>query len=497
MDCASSPSTTPAAVAAGGASAPKVSAGDLHSEVILVTGASGYIGSHVCLALLRRGATVIGTVRDAQRASKVAHLTRMSSDFGGRLTLVEADLLAAESWSASVIKGCTLVCHVASPFVVGIADRDAERTLFAPARDGTTNVLAMVARHNEAAAAAEFAGGAIASDYIPAVRRVVVTSSMAAVSGGRDWRKEGYGETLDEPEKEWLNLEECKSNYTKSKGIAERTAWDFVATLKAKAEASAGLAPPPFELATILPTFVIGPPLSASTATSHTVTRRFLKKELPAIPDLWFSTVDVRDVAAAHCAALTAPDAAGERFACWAQDTSFFEWSRILSETFGPMGYKVPRGRLPKWIMRIISLFDKEVRMMLPNVGVRSVTVSNAKARAMLGVTFRTQHESIIDHAHGVIRHEVDGVVQTAAWKQGEAEGKWPVYCGPGGGGGGGGEAVVVAAAAAAEEADATPAEAAAAATKEVSGGGAAATPEAEEETAAKDDRSPAVSTES
>ena len=78
---------------------------------------------------------------------------------------------------------------------------------------------------------------------------------------------------------------------------------------------------------------------------------------LSLLNDLWFSTVDVRDVAAAHCAALTAPDAAGERFACWAQDTSFFEWSRILSETFGPMGYKVPRGRLPKWIMRISSAF--------------------------------------------------------------------------------------------------------------------------------------------
>ena len=392
---------------------------DWSVETVLVTGASGYIGSHVCLALLSRGANVVGTVRSVAKTEKTAHLTSMSTEFGGRLRLIEADLVKPESWSAEVVAGCTLVCHVASPFVVGVAEKSAEEALYKPARDGTTSVLSMVAAYN--ALQAERAPAAPA----PAVRRVVVTSSMASVQGGRDWKEEGYGDRLDEPEKEWLNLEKCDSTYTKSKGIAERAAWDFVAELQESSSA-------PFELATILPTFVIGPPLSSGAATSHSVTRRFLRREMPAVPDLYFSTVDVRDVAAAHCAALVEPAAAGERFACWAQQTSFHDWAAAVGAVFKPLGYNVPTGKLPKWLLAVIGIFDTQARTVVSQSGVRQIEVSNAKARRVLGVVFTAEHESLIDHAHACIRHGVEGIPQTAQWKRGEAEGRWPRYAAAG-----------------------------------------------------------------
>ncbi|TFH26984.1 MAG: aldehyde reductase [Myxococcales bacterium] len=340
---------------------------------VLVTGASGYVGGHCVIQLLKQGYKVRGTIRSLRNERTVARLRALVPEASERLELVEADLTKDQGWPEAVA-GCRYVLHVASPFPLDIPKDEDE--LVRPAVDGTRRVLE---------ACAGTAGG---------VERVVLTSSVAAVAFGHRGRD---GEVLTE--KDWSVIERC-TPYPKSKTLAERAAWEFVKSQSAGRR---------FELAVINPGFILGPVLDSAVGSSGTVIRRLMIRDLPACPAIGFAVVDVRDVASAHILAMTKPEAAGNRYICagdhyWMQDLA-----RELEREFGPLGYRIPTGRLPYWLMWIVARFDSTVRAALQFVG-RREEVSHARLTSDLGWSPRPVRETLSDMGHSMIAH---GVVPT------------------------------------------------------------------------------------
>lgn len=94
------------------------------SGKVLVTGASGFIASHVINELLGRGYEVVGTVRSLANKEKYAFLYELPHA-KERLELREADLLDSNSWD-SALQGITSVIHLASPIPLGIPKNDDE-----------------------------------------------------------------------------------------------------------------------------------------------------------------------------------------------------------------------------------------------------------------------------------------------------------------------------------------------------------------------------------
>ncbi len=340
---------------------------------VLVTGASGFIAQHTIILLLRAGYRVRGTLRsldkaDATRAVLAAHL---GPDQLARLELVAAELLQDDGWREAV-RGCRYVLHMASPLPSQPPDHEDE--LIKPAREGTVRVLA--------AAAAGGSGG------IDCVERVVMTSSVAAVLYGL--RRDG---TVVHDESSWSELGPGIGAYEKSKTLAERAAWTFVDELPAAQR---------FELCTLNPGLALGPLLAPEINTSAELVRKLLCRELPGCPDLGWAMVDVRDVAAAHLAAMTAPEAAGKRFVLALEHADLRSVARILHEHYGARGYRVPLRRMPSWVLRLVALWDRTVRLAVQDLGKRQ-DVSSVRARELLGFAPRSLEEMVTATADSMI----------------------------------------------------------------------------------------------
>ena len=333
---------------------------------VLVTGGSGFVGSHCILQLLEAGHLVRTTVRSARREADVRALLKQGgvADPGERLTFAIADLESDAGW-AEAVAGCDYVLHVASPFPSTIPKDENE--LIRPAREGALRVLR----------AARDAG----------VRRVVLTSSYAAIGYGGKPRATPYTEA------DWTDPNGPDVQpYIKSKTLAERAAWDFIAQ-----EGGA------LELSVVNPVGVFGPVLGPDYSTSIVLVRRLMDGDVPGCPKLWFGAVDVRDVADLHIRAMTAPAAKGERFLAVAGDfMSMLEMAKALKAELGPAARKAPTRELPDWMVRLVAAFDPEVRQILPELGKRK-TASNAKARELLGWSPRSNEESIVATAKSLM----------------------------------------------------------------------------------------------
>ena len=336
---------------------------------VLVTGASGYIATHIVQQLLLGGKVKVrGTVRSLKNESKAAPLMKLVPDAKYPLELVEADLLNEESWIQAV-NGCDYVYHTASPFPFDVP-RD-ENEIIKPAVEGTLNVLK----------ACTAAGS---------VKRVVLTSSATAVAGGFSIpREKPYNE------EDWADEAICTA-YEKSKVRAERAAWDFVKELDANKK---------FELATITPTFVIGPPLTPSSAESSSIDaiKKAFTKEVPILIEMSIPIADVRDVAAAHIAAMETPVAAGQRYVVdCGKNLWWKELADIMTEEFGEQGYKPPSFVMPKIGVFFLKAFNSTLRRVYPMIG-KDVRFSNEKMISQLGIEPRDPKTSVIDSCYGLI----------------------------------------------------------------------------------------------
>jgi nucleoside-diphosphate-sugar epimerase len=335
----------------------------MSGETVLVTGGSGFIGSHCILDLLEAGYRVRTTVRSPDREAAVREL--LGAESAEALSFATADLMDDAGWREAV-SGCDFVLHVASPFPLGPPKH--EDDLIVPAREGALRVLA-AARDAQ-------------------VKRVVMTSSFAAI---------GYGvPPLDRPftEEDWSNPDgDGVSAYAKSKTLAERAAWDFIA-----AEGS-GL-----ELSVVNPTGVLGPVLGPDFSTSIQLVKRVLNGEMPGLPRVAFGIVDVRDIADLHRRAMTEPAAAGERFLGVAGEfMTIPEIAAVLRERMGDDARKVPTRVLPDWLVRLVSRFDSSVKQIVPELG-KVKQASNAKAKRVLGWAPRSNEDAIVATAESLLR---------------------------------------------------------------------------------------------
>jgi len=324
-------------------------------EKVLVTGATGFIGLHCIQQLLNRGYSVNGTVRSLDRkdeviASLLSHNTRTEN-----LSLFEVDLNSDSGWNAA-ITDCNYVLHVASPFV--LTDEN-EEFFVKPAVDGVLRALKFSSAHN--------------------VKKVVLTSSFAAIHESRDEMQESFSET------DWSNPNKPGiSFYAKSKTMAELAAWNFMETQS-----------PAFGLTVINPVLVMGPSLSKDIGTSNSVVQNMISGSVPGTAKIHIGIVDVRDVASAHILAMENRASDGERIIVSEKELWIHEVAVILRDA----GFnKTPKLVFPKWLMKIVAFFRKDLALMIPMIG-RRRDVSSVKAKDLLGWKPIKAEVSIIDTA--------------------------------------------------------------------------------------------------
>lgn len=334
-------------------------------STVLVTGGSGFIAAHAIVQLLAAGHLVRATVRDPSREATLRGLLKEGGAADtASLSVHTADLLRDEGW-AEAMSGCDAVLHMASPVPSGVPAHENE--LILPARDGTLRVLR----------AARDAG----------VKRVVLTSSFAAIGYGHDAKR-----TAPFTENDWTKIGADTSAYVKSKTLAERAAWEFV-----KREGGT------LELSVVNPVAVFGPVLGADYSSSVEIVGRLLRGTLPAVPLITFGVVDVRDVAALHLLALTHPAAAGERFLATAGDfLSVKQVADVLRDRLGAAARRVPTLQLADWLVRSVALVSPIARSVLPELG-KIKNGSNEKARRLLGWAPRSSDEAIVTCARSLI----------------------------------------------------------------------------------------------
>ena len=324
-------------------------------EKVLVTGATGFIGLHCIKQLLDRGYSVNGTLRSQDRQTEVVDSLERNNTPTRHLSLFEVDLNRDSGWD-SAIRDCNYVLHVASPFVLTDEDED---FFVKPAVEGVQRALKFSKKHN--------------------VKKVILTSSFAAIHETLNDRQESFDE------EDWSNPNKPGiSFYAKSKTRAELAAWEFME-----------MENPDFSLTVINPVLVMGPSLSKDVGTSNSLVKNMINGSVPGTPKIHIGIVDVRDVASAHILAMESSSADGERIIVSEKELWVHEVAAILRDA----GFnKTPKVEFPKWLMKVVALFRKDLALMVPMIGKRR-DVSSSKARELLGWKPMKAELSIIDTA--------------------------------------------------------------------------------------------------
>jgi nucleoside-diphosphate-sugar epimerase len=324
-------------------------------ETVLVTGGTGYLAGWVIAGLLQRGYRVRSTVRSLDKAAQVrdAVSEQAGGQAAGTIELAAADLLGDDGWDRATA-GVDYVLHTASPLPF-----DAGADLITTAREGTRRVLGAAAR----------AG----------VRRAVLTSSGVTADTG-DPDTAATETTFTKPSGTPLRA------YPDSKILAERDAWDLAA--------ATGL-----ELTAVLPTFMQGPVLgTANRPGTVEIIRRLLAREIPAVPNIGWNIVDVRDIAELHILAMTSPAAAGQRFLGSGTFLWYRQIARILREKLPNEAAKVPVRTMPDLVVKLLARRNPQMAMLRPELG-RTRLVDSGKARTQLDWHPRPAEQTITDTA--------------------------------------------------------------------------------------------------
>jgi dihydroflavonol-4-reductase len=335
-------------------------------KLVLVTGGTGFVAGHCILQLLQNGYKVRATVRALSKKDKVKEMLKNEGITSFEtIDFIEADLNDDKNWEEAV-NGCEYVLHVASPIFLRLPKHEDE--MIVPAVNGTLRVLK----------AARDAG----------VKRVVITSSFGAV---------GYSHTDPNTlitEKEWTNPgDKSLSAYLKSKTLAEKAAWDFMAREGDD-----------LELAVINPMAILGPSLGPDLSSGFELLKKILDGSMKAMPKIDLGIVDVRDLADLHLRAMTHPRAKGERFLALSGGVmSLHEIAMLFREKLGNKAKHVSTKVTPDWLIRVAALFKPAAKAIVPMLG-RTRNASNEKAKTMLGWGTRTNEEAVLATAESLFR---------------------------------------------------------------------------------------------
>ena len=336
------------------------------TDTVLVTGGSGFVAGWCIERLLKAGYDVHATVRDLKKEAAVraqlAPFAPAATD-PSRLRFFTADLTGDAGW-AEAVAGCRCVLHVASPLAPPQGGDD--DAYIRPAREGTLRVLK----------AAVEAG----------VERVVITSSMAAVSYGHS--KARYASGVPFGAGDWTNPDGANASaYVRSKAIAEKAAWDFMAEHGGTTQ-----------LSVVNPAGIMGPAMGPDYSESLDIIRRMLNGTMPGLPPIGFAIVDVRDLADLHLMAMTLPQAAGNRYPAGGEFLWFADIADVLTDGLPPeMTKKVPKRSIPGWLLRILALRDPQIRAIVHQLNQRREMTQ--EAALALGWKPRTADEAILDTA--------------------------------------------------------------------------------------------------
>src|SRR6185312_1896231 len=333
--------------------------------LVVVTGASGFVGKWVAIYLLQAGYRVRGTVRtDAKAAQVKKTITEMlGPDLAARLETCKCDLLDDAGWSEAMA-GAVAVMHVATQI---LAEEPKDSNIVVrPAIEGTARVLRF----------AQAAG----------VKRVVITSSIATVGYG-------HGHTTGKrtyTEEHFTDLDNMKWTwaYCIGKTKAERAAWAY-----AKANG--------IGLTTIHPGMILGPAVDDDASISLGAVSGLLDGTTPALPNNGFTVSDVRDVAEMHVAAIETPAAAGERYLATGTYLPFARIAEILRQAYP--NAKVTMRTVPDWLIRLLVRFNSPIRQIINDIG-NEKHYDGSKGEALLGRPFRSPEEATLSAAESLIR---------------------------------------------------------------------------------------------
>lgn len=322
---------------------------------VFVTGASGFIAKHIVQTLLAKNYQVRASVRSKARQ---AELEALFPD--ANLEFAFLDLNKDDGWQEAM-HGCDVLMHTASPFPFS-QPKDPQE-LIRPAVDGTKRALQ----------AAHDAG----------IKRVILTSSCAAI-----YKDDSKPPMQVSDETNWTSPESpMVSAYEASKTLAERAAWEFVGEHQNMV------------LTTINPGAVFGPPMDDRFGTSLEIVEQLVTGKFPLAPPMDLVAVDVRDVARMHVDAIDLETTYGERFAAAAGTHSILTLANELKQWDSTL--KVPSKEAPVWLLKVMSLFSGDAKMMVQGLG-RTLAVKGDKAEKTFGFTFIPVNTALIDSAKAV-----------------------------------------------------------------------------------------------
>ena len=331
-----------------------------NGNLACVTGASGFIGTHMVRELISRGYTVRATVRDAKNTKRTAHIVEQAAAAPERLTLHSADLMNPGAFD-DIIAGCDTVFHVAS--AVYLTAKNPQKEIVDPAVQGTQNVFSAIAKAGT-------------------VTKVGLTSSIAAVLDVAPRPGHTYTEA------DWVrDATVDKSPYPLSKRLAEEAAW---AAHKAMPEDQR------YELVVVNPVLVTGPIYAkVHVRSSPGVLKSLMTGAFKGCPNLGFGLVDVRDVCQAMIGGLEAGGKTG-RYLLHAESLWMRQIAGIIAELYPDRD--VPLRTIPNPLMYVAALFDKRLTwdFLRRNLGNLSA-IDHSKVRTELGVELRDMRTSIKD----------------------------------------------------------------------------------------------------
>ena len=325
-------------------------------DKVFVSGGSGYIALHCIAKLIKKGYVVKTSIRSIDRKQEIIDSISKVVDCKEKLEFYQLDLLKDDGWD-DALKGCKYVLHTASPVSLLLSNNPDD--LIKPAVDGLERCLNSAVKNN--------------------VKRFVMTSSFSAIGAGSKEKE------LDDTN--WTDLNNPHiSPYDISKTMAEKFLWEYVSKLDKSKN---------IEVCSINPVIVVGPSLSEDVGVSNTVVKKLLDGTSPMVPRFGLHLVDVKDVADMHLEAMINPKAAGKRFLLCSESLWFKEVSNILrSNNFN----KAPKFTAPNLLVKILAMFDKELKIVLFYLGFKNKLNSN-NAKKILSWKPEKVNQAIIDTA--------------------------------------------------------------------------------------------------